>query len=296
MNNDLECGLFDLQKRSAEIDCQLTKWRNSLPKSLNLESVLSPNGVLSHNRDHETRAVVILSLRYLNLRALLYRGVLCHLLDPRTRPETPREVCIMSSSVTCCLESAIQTIKVITHEVEKRVLLPISWFSAYYSKYFLSLQWLNYANNYAVLTASLTIFAGIVLSLKQPIRLHGYLLSDLLDFLQMALGAIEHLTRQNMVVSRYRQSIERIIETCRSLVNQESEGMRIGPHTKSDLPPEPLGLSSPDLSNPETNRGENYDSITNAIPGQSWLEPQVEFDMEWASSLALDIQDCWGGL
>lgn len=147
------------------------------------------------------------------------------------------------------------------------------------------------ADSCVALTASLTIFAGIVLSLKQPIRLHGYPLSDLLGFLDMALGAIESLAQQNMVVSRCRQSIERIVQTCRTLVNQGSQDLRVDPNPNLSIIAPNLGMLNP----PEFNHSENRDSRP-SLPMQSWSEPQIEFDMEWASSLAVDIQDCWGGL
>lgn len=134
IESTLPSSPLDLQQHVILIEGRLSEWKNQLPSSCRLLDLSETNTIqLPGNGLRERRTVVVLSLRYLNLRSLLHRATVYRLLDTDPGRENCRESHTLHSSVNLCIESAVSSIRIISHAVQQRDVLPIWWFSAYYS-------------------------------------------------------------------------------------------------------------------------------------------------------------------
>lgn len=128
-------SLLDLQQHIVRIENRLFEWKNQLPLSCRLLELSEAEDFrLPGEGLRERRTVVVLSLRYLNLRALLHRATIYRLLEPGAARQDCREFHSLHNSINICIESAVLSIKIISRVVQQRDILPIWWFSAYYSK------------------------------------------------------------------------------------------------------------------------------------------------------------------
>lgn len=135
IENSLSSNLLEQQRHIIRIEGRLSDWRNQLPSSCHLLDLLETRNIQLPEGDlRERRTVAVLSLRYLNLRSLLHRSSIYRLLDPTPRSQDCRELPILHYSVNLCVESSVSSIKIISHAVRRQEILPIWWFSAYYSE------------------------------------------------------------------------------------------------------------------------------------------------------------------
>lgn len=143
--NNLGCdtvdNMFDLASHLIKFEQKLLAWQRTLPATLLLVQLddLRSTTVCQAN----LRLRFILTVRYLNLRILTHRPVLCKYLDILGRPRPELEQLdtlrrIGASSIHICAESALDIISMM-HEVltatnPPRHLLGAWWFTLYYSK------------------------------------------------------------------------------------------------------------------------------------------------------------------
>jgi hypothetical protein len=139
-DNNISCpaqatGMHQILKKVLEVDQDLTKWRQQLPPGLSevttseLERLQSIGDMVTY------RFRTILTLRYLNVRTLLHRAVLLRLLESPPHPSHTDLTFNMSvSSMKVCVESAMASIGIISYATNQQNLLPIWWYSVYFSK------------------------------------------------------------------------------------------------------------------------------------------------------------------
>lgn len=128
----------ELFSKIIQIDHELTRWRRELHPSIALlpldllESIDSENWAYTKNQN-------VLTLRYLNVRALLLRKVLEYSLDQIGKQSILPEdmeysLPIANTMIQGCLDSCFQTIIMIRRIGAKPQLLPAWWYTAYYGK------------------------------------------------------------------------------------------------------------------------------------------------------------------
>ena len=126
--------LPDLQQHVVAIERRLAEWMNDQPQSIDITRILqNPIGFPLYEDTQNTQSLVILSLRYLNLRALLHQATIYRLLDQQFAFDRQHKLYSLRSCVACCVESSVLSIKIISHAIQNRSILPIVWFSGFYS-------------------------------------------------------------------------------------------------------------------------------------------------------------------
>ncbi|KAJ6133793.1 hypothetical protein N7523_000115 [Penicillium sp. IBT 18751x] len=134
IESTLPSSLLDLQQHTIRIENRLSDWKNQLPSNCRLLDLSGTENFQLLGTDlRERRTVVVLSLRYLYLRSLLHRATIYRLLDPKPGNQDCPEFHSQVHSVNHCVESAVLSIQIISHAVQQGGVLPIWWFSAYYS-------------------------------------------------------------------------------------------------------------------------------------------------------------------
>ncbi|RHZ43424.1 uncharacterized protein CDV56_101946 [Aspergillus thermomutatus] len=203
LESSMSASLPALLERVIAIESRLEDWRMTyLPLLASSTYGLDPEDPQPGPLQEE-RAQVLLSLRYLNVRALLHRAVLYHMLEKKL----DSDVCDqyynegMNTSVASCLDCAVSSVKLISYSMQRPALLPIWWFSAYYT-----------------LNASLTLLAAVVLLVRGSVNLPTYTIPGLVDILKTALDAISSMPQGNRVVRRCQQTIKQILHTCLALM------------------------------------------------------------------------------
>lgn len=125
------------------IEEDLSSWKMSLPEKLRLrpwENFGLSEWSQPHYHPVFARLSVVTQLRYLNVRILLHRPVLSHLLWSKRTPswERNREKTFTEQtwnlSVIICQDSAVQIIDIIHRVTESMDLLGAWWYSVYFSE------------------------------------------------------------------------------------------------------------------------------------------------------------------
>ncbi|KAF5238836.1 hypothetical protein FANTH_10164 [Fusarium anthophilum] len=170
-------GMHQMLKKVLEVDQDLTRWCEQLPPGLSkvttseLKRLQGIEDILTY------RFRTIVTLRYLNVRTLLHRAVLSRLLEPAPHPSYTDLIFNMSvSSMEVCVESALESLGIISHATHQQNLLPIWWYSVYYT-----------------FTAALVIYGSVLAIYRGNIQTHKFTLVDLAQALQIASELLERL-------------------------------------------------------------------------------------------------------
>jgi hypothetical protein len=139
---DAPDNVFDIASTLLQFEQKFLSWERSLPATL---SILDPASILSGTDIRETlRFRFILTIRFLNLRILTHRPILCKHLDLLGNPNSDSEQLNMlrqvsANSLRVCGQSALELVKIIRSVVNPpnppRYLLGAWWFALYYSKF-----------------------------------------------------------------------------------------------------------------------------------------------------------------
>ncbi|KAH6867512.1 fungal-specific transcription factor domain-containing protein [Thelonectria olida] len=203
-NHSHPTSLNKLLEKVLEAEQDLTKWVQELPQALPQVTASELNR-LQGTEDRQTcRFRTILTLRFLNVRTLLHRAVLSQLLElqPQESVGTGQDFIFRmgASSVESCVEAAVESIGIISHATHQQDLLPIWWYSVYFS-----------------FSAALAVYGSILAVHKCDIRSHRYASSYLVQKLQTALDALEKLGGETRQVLRCRKIIRRLLQAALTL-------------------------------------------------------------------------------
>lgn len=137
-NSRSSTPLSQLMSNIFRFEHDLAEWIQGLP------SYLVPISSKQSNRDSAlgsfdvSQFQVINTLRYLNVRMLLHRAVLSHLLGAAMGDvdSTKEDFAFgfAGGSIEKCLDAAMRTISIISRSLHKQEVLPIYWYSIYFCK------------------------------------------------------------------------------------------------------------------------------------------------------------------
>lgn len=129
--------LSQLLAKVLNTEHDLAGWVQGLPPSLVPIEIKRFEDGLDNAQIHPFQ--VILTLRYLNVRTLLHRAVLSHLLGAtRSESDTNKKdsaFAFASSSLENCLATAMDTIAMISRSRGRQDVLPVWWYSIYFCEY-----------------------------------------------------------------------------------------------------------------------------------------------------------------
>lgn len=128
----------ELFSKTIELDHELTQWKRNLPPSAVLLPLEFVEGMDPENWVY-TKNQTVLTLRYLNVRALLFRKVLEHSLNQVAKPailpdDMECSLPIGKAMMQSCTDSCVYTIAIIRRIAAKPQLLPAWWYTAYYGE------------------------------------------------------------------------------------------------------------------------------------------------------------------
>lgn len=132
-------GVYETTSHTLRIEQQFHAWQQNLSPDTPLiqSGYLAPSSQYSDN----LRFQVILTLRYLNVRILAHRPLLCQYLEALSNPTVHSQQLSMlrsvgTNSVQTCVESAMSIIRLMRSALDiptsPRHLLGAWWFSLYY--------------------------------------------------------------------------------------------------------------------------------------------------------------------
>lgn len=139
-DNNISCpaqttSLHQMLSKVLEVDQNLVKWRQQLPLGLSQVTASELSQLQAVGETQTYRFRTILTVRYLNVRTLLHRAVLSRLLESPSRQAHQDLIFNMSvSSMETCVDAALESIGIISHATHQQYLLPIWWYSVYFSR------------------------------------------------------------------------------------------------------------------------------------------------------------------
>jgi hypothetical protein len=140
-DNNISCpaqttSLHQMLTKVLEVDQNLINWRQQLPPGLSQVTASELSHLQAVGETQTYRFRTILTVRYLNVRTLLHRAVLSRLLESPSRQAHQEDLIFnMSvSSMETCVDAALESIGIISHATHQQYLLPIWWYSVYFSR------------------------------------------------------------------------------------------------------------------------------------------------------------------
>lgn len=140
LGSDAIGNVFDIASDLLKFEQRFLDWQRSLPTGL---SLLQPDHLRSETGDPQTlRLSFVLTTRFLNLRVLTHRPILCKYLDilGKARPDFQQLIMlrqVSANSIRICSQSASDMIKMMREVLSPpnplRHLLGAWWFALYYS-------------------------------------------------------------------------------------------------------------------------------------------------------------------
>ncbi|KAK9454013.1 fungal-specific transcription factor domain-containing protein [Dipodascopsis uninucleata] len=200
-------------------DQELTEWKTKLVKGLNFVT----SSVYTDDRLGIARRLrTILSLRYNNIRLLIYRPILTKLLDycsksePNDEFEFYKQVC--PKSIEVCLESATNIISLVHSPREPKLALGAWWFSLYFT-----------------FNAALTVFSASLIHFKIPSAVPSAsdLTSNIRNNMDLAIDALQRLDIGNVMVERCYKYLAMLRDI--GLINEMSAGVQSNSGTETTL-------------------------------------------------------------
>ncbi|KAI8665065.1 Zn(2)-C6 fungal-type domain-containing protein [Fusarium sp. Ph1] len=205
-DNNISClapttSLHQILKRVLEVDQDLTKWRQQLPPGLSQVTASELSQLQAVGETQTYRFRTILTVRYLNVRTLLHRAVLSRLLESPSRQPHQDLIFNMSvSSMETCVETALESIGIISQATHQQYLLPIWWYSVYFT-----------------FTAALAIYGSILVINRGDIQAHRFAPADLVQALQTALQVLEQLGGETHQALRCKKIVHRLLQVAQAL-------------------------------------------------------------------------------
>ena len=146
-------------------------WQRDLPRSISL--IGSNELEYEPNEFTITRLRVILTLRFLNLRILAHRPLLCMYLESLGASQVdPLQLAtlrqVSANSVQLCVQSATMIVNItswaLKHSSPPRYLLGAWWFSLYYSKSFSATDSRQHSKlTFTAFNASLVLYSALLI-------------------------------------------------------------------------------------------------------------------------------------
>lgn len=215
---DLTCT--EILQETIKLEKQLMEWRQALPSQVQL---ISLQDIDSPSNSHRSR--IVLTLRYLNARALLHRGVVAQFLRVSAGLATLKdpELSLLRSygliSLETCSESAMNSIDIICRVANNESLLPVWWVSIYYGR-FLSMILLQsdcaIDNCSTAFNSALILFGIIVVLHKHRMHLRQTRLHDLLDSVTTACKVLPTIGGGSHLVMRCQKILNSLMQTASS--------------------------------------------------------------------------------
>ncbi|KAJ3460702.1 hypothetical protein MRS44_011569 [Fusarium solani] len=231
-DNNISCpaqttSLHQMLTKVLEVDQNLINWRQQLPPGLSQVTASELSHLQAVGETQTYRFRTILTVRYLNVRTLLHRAVLSRLLESPSRQAHQEDLIFnMSvSSMETCVDAALESIGIISHATHQQYLLPIWWYSVYFT-----------------FTAALAIYGSILVINRGDTQTHRFAPADLVQALQTALQVLEQLGGETHQALRCKKIVHRLLQVSLALYTPVPNAQRQGGTCENDqvqlIPPE----------------------------------------------------------
>ncbi|KAK5117687.1 hypothetical protein LTR62_005110 [Meristemomyces frigidus] len=213
-----------------QADQELSAFAAALPPALRIISSTELSNISSPTTDPQAhRFRLILTVRLLNVRLLLHRRVLSYVLSQSRTDTNSRDsfypLSVAGGSLDLCVDAALETIAIISQTTQPNRLLPIWWWSAYFS-----------------FTAALTAYGVLVATYKCGLKIHRCSTSDMINALQQAFDVLGLLGGDTRQVLRCQKIIRHLIQVVWTLYPQNQN--------PAVLPTAPKAVPQPALQMP----------------------------------------------
>ncbi|KIW31489.1 uncharacterized protein PV07_03133 [Cladophialophora immunda] len=252
----------ELYSKIIQVDHALEKWKADLPPI----SALLPLEFVD-NMDTEswayTKAQTTLTLRYLNVRALLFRKILERSLDHFAKSSTSAvppsgSLPIGQIMIQACADACVQTIAIIRTTVSKPQVLPAWWYTVYY-----------------VFNSALILFGVICLQTLGKTNFGTKPAAELVAVIQSGLEALEIIGKERRIVRRCSKYLTKIILVSTLLVRNHASVQQL-----------PAGVTAlinslPNGNPPPSTSGGNTPSPLQTDFGQFLIDEDYAFLDVW---------------
>jgi hypothetical protein len=213
--------LDELFSKILHLDHTLTRWK----RKLHPDSALLPHDSIE-DIDLEnwpyTKIQTVLTLRFLNVRVLLFRKVLEHSLGQVGKPGDPPiemdcSLPIGKTMIQACTDSCVQTITIIRSVGARSELLPAWWYTAYYGVYEHESTKKRLLIGETVFNSALILFGVICLQVLEDTDVQKRPATELVACLQTGLEALEVVGKETRIVRRCSKYLKKIIQVSTQL-------------------------------------------------------------------------------
>jgi hypothetical protein len=226
--------LDELFSKIIHLDHDLIQWKRKLhPDSalLPLESI----GDMDVENWAYTKIQTVLTLRFLNVRALLFRKVLEHFLHRIGKPsdvsnDIECSLPIGETMIQACTDSCIQTITIIHSIGARPELLPAWWYTAYYGVYEREKNQTWLLIEETVFNSALILFGVICLQILKDADVQTRPAAELVVCLQTGLEALDVVGKETRIVRRCSKYLRKIIQVATLLGELNSKVRRKAKH------------------------------------------------------------------
>ncbi|KAJ4180003.1 hypothetical protein NW755_012043 [Fusarium falciforme] len=180
-DNNISCpaqttSLYQMLTKVLEVDQNLVKWRQQLPLGLSqvTASELSQLQAVGETQTYRFRTILTAH------QDLMFN--------------------MSVSSMETCVDAALESICIISHATHQQYLLPIWWYSVYFT-----------------FTAALAIYGSILVMNRGDIQTHRFTPADLVQALQTALQVLEQLGGETHQALRCKKIVHRLLQVSLAL-------------------------------------------------------------------------------
>jgi hypothetical protein len=188
-----------LLMRVMQAEQDLCKWKDELPPALSLIKATDLENLSDVEALQPHRFRTILALRFLNVRIVLNRIVLSRLLElSKPMPDDAESnifINLGTGSLALCVEAAIETIAIVSRTLRQQRLLPIWWYSVYFT-----------------FSSALAIYGTLVAMQRFNMGLLRYSTSDLMQQLQTASDVLGRVGENIRQVQRCQKIVRRLLQ------------------------------------------------------------------------------------
>ncbi|KAK4560802.1 hypothetical protein LTR86_005382 [Recurvomyces mirabilis] len=205
-----------------QADQELSAFAAALPPPLRIITSAELATVTDAVDAQAHRFRLILTVRLLNVRLLLHRRVLSYVLSQSRNDTTGRDsfypLSVAGGSLDLCVDAALETIAIISQTTQPNRLLPIWWWSAYFS-----------------FTAALTAYGVLIATYKCGLKIHRCSTSELINALQMAFDVLGKLGGDTRQVIRCQKIIRHLIQVVWTLYPPKKTDETAVPARQNDV-------------------------------------------------------------
>ncbi|XPS80180.1 hypothetical protein M3J09_012141 [Ascochyta lentis] len=212
---EIQYDVFDLASTILQFEQKFVVWQRSLPTNL---SILDPTSINSGTYSDELlRLRFVLTFRYLNLRILTHRPILCRYLDVLGSPNPePQQLKVLrqvgANSLRICVQSALDLIQMIRDVLSppnpRRHLLGAWWFALYYT-----------------FNAALIVYSALLVESQAKLQdqLTVFTTHDLtIDHLQQAVECLSLLSDGTQMIEKCVQYTSHLAQLLSVIMNRQS--------------------------------------------------------------------------